>query len=437
MKGSSPHPHIFHQKIIISLFFLATFFSPLISAHLTSAQTPIGDLQSKIDQRNNDIKSLEKEISGYQKQLNDLDMQASSLSATIKSLQLTQKKLEADIKVTENKIVEKNLIIQQLGGQISDKEENIADNRRVISRSYVVVHELGNRSIPELLLGEKSLSTAWNHIDQISMIQQGLVGHIKDLRTVKSGLETNKKATEKAEVELQALNSQLKDQRSVVLNTTAQQNQLLKDTKQSEASYQALLAQKKNLKDAFEKEVQTFEAQLRLNVDASKIPHTGSGVLSWPLDSITITQYFGNTEFATANAQIYNGKGHTGVDFRASIGTPVRSALSGTVTGVANTDLVRGCYSYGKWVMVRHDNGLSTLYAHLSLQNVGIGEHVSTGQVIGYSGNTGYTTGPHLHFSVYATEGVQITTLANSKNCRNATIPLADFRAYLNPLSYL
>ena len=167
------------------------------------------------------------------------------------------------------------------------------------------------------------------------------------------------------------------------------------------------------------------------------IPKTGSGVLIWPLDNVYITQYFGNTSFATANPQVYNGRGHTGIDFRASIGTPVRSSLSGVVQGTGNTDAIRGCYSYGKWIMIKHPNGLSTLYAHLSLQNVIIGQEVKTGQVIGYSGNTGYSTGPHLHFGVYATQGVKIQTFSTSVNCRGAVIPVADYKAYLNPLSFL
>jgi murein DD-endopeptidase MepM/ murein hydrolase activator NlpD len=107
------------------------------------------------------------------------------------------------------------------------------------------------------------------------------------------------------------------------------------------------------------------------------------------------------------------------------------------VVGVSNTDLVPGCYSFGKWVMVKHPNGLSTLYAHLSLQTVSVGQKVGTGELIGYSGNTGYTTGPHLHFGVYATQGVQITLFKNSLHCKGATIPLATLDAYLNPLSYL
>ncbi|MEK7641548.1 MAG: peptidoglycan DD-metalloendopeptidase family protein [Patescibacteria group bacterium] len=420
----------------ISACVLASF--SLLLAFSVSAQTA-ADLQSKIGQRAEDIKALEKEIAGYQKQLDEIGTQVSSLSATVKSLQLTQKKLEADIKVTENKIVEKNIQIQLLSSQISDKQETISDDRRIIARSYVSVNELGSRSLPELLLSEKSLSAAWGSLDSIAAVQKGLVDRIASLENAKANLEVNKKATEKAKAELLSLNSQLKDQRSVVLGTANQQKQLLDDTKQSEAKYQAMLAQKKNLKELFEREVLDLESQLKLTIDPASIPHTGSGVLSWPLDAITVTQYFGNTPFATANSQIYNGKGHTGVDFRASIGTPIKASLSGTVVGVANTDIIPSCYSYGKWIMIKHGNGLSTLYAHLSLQSVSVGQQVVTGQIIGYSGNTGYTTGPHLHYGVYATEGIRITKLAPgmSKNCSGATIPLADFKAYLNPLSYL
>jgi murein DD-endopeptidase MepM/ murein hydrolase activator NlpD len=151
-----------------------------------------------------------------------------------------------------------------------------------------------------------------------------------------------------------------------------------------------------------------------------------------------LTQYFGNTAFAQSGA--YNGKGHNGVDFGVPPGTKVTAALAGTVVETGNTDAVSGCLSYGKWILVRHPNGLSTLYAHLSAISVSAGQQVVTGQLLGYSGNTGYSTGPHLHFTVYASSGVNVVRLGDVKaitSCGAARVPVAGFEAYLNPLDYL
>jgi murein DD-endopeptidase MepM/ murein hydrolase activator NlpD len=190
-------------------------------------------------------------------------------------------------------------------------------------------------------------------------------------------------------------------------------------------------------------------------LDKSTVPVAGSGALAWPFEPSyvascpsyasalgnpnCITQYFGNTAFAQSGA--YNGNGHNGVDFRASVGTKIVSALTGTVRATGDTDQTPGCYSFGKWVLVDHPNGLSTLYAHLSAISVGAGQGVGTGALIGLSGNTGYSTGPHLHFGVYAKAGVKVQRLGDFTGkvtgCSSAQIPVAAYTAYLNPLDYL
>src|SRR3989344_3000014 len=85
--------------------------------------------------------------------------------------------------------------------------------------------------------------------------------------------------------------------------------------------------------------------------------------------------------------------------------------------------------------------GLSTLYAHLSQINATEGQSVSTGQVVGYAGATGYATGPHLHFGVYASQTVQIIKLGEATNkktaCSSAVMPVAPLQGYLNPVDYL
>ncbi|MEK7068184.1 MAG: M23 family metallopeptidase, partial [Patescibacteria group bacterium] len=121
-------------------------------------------------------------------------------------------------------------------------------------------------------------------------------------------------------------------------------------------------------------------------------------------------------------------------DFRAAIGTPVRAALDGTVQEV-NQGAVKYC-QYGKWVLVRHNNGLTTLYAHISGIAVSKGQYVSTDETVGYAGDTGYATGPHLHLTVYASAGVAFKQYTCNSGY-SAYIPIAPLNAYLNPLSYL
>lgn len=87
-------------------------------------------------------------------------------------------------------------------------------------------------------------------------------------------------------------------------------------------------------------------------------------------------------------------RGHTGIDYRANVGTPVRAAASGVVI-LLSTGWSGG---YGNEIVISHGGGVATRYAHLSRFNVSTGQTVSQGEVIGYSGNTGRSTGPHLHF---------------------------------------
>ena len=108
--------------------------------------------------------------------------------------------------------------------------------------------------------------------------------------------------------------------------------------------------------------------------------------------------------------------------------------------GVGDTDVIPKCYSYGKWVLIEHQNGLSSLYAHLSRIKASAGQEINTGDLVGYSGNSGYSTGPHLHFTVYASQGVEIKRLGDIKKitkCAEARIPIAPLEAYLDPLDYL
>jgi murein DD-endopeptidase MepM/ murein hydrolase activator NlpD len=175
-----------------------------------------------------------------------------------------------------------------------------------------------------------------------------------------------------------------------------------------------------------------YEAQLQFILDPSKLPK--AGVLSWPLDKIFVTQEFG----AKTGPHRTYASGHSGTDFRARTPLPVKSMADGVVKGVGDTDISCPGVSFGKWIFIEYNNGLSSAYGHLSLIKVYEGQKVSRGEVVGYTGGTGRVTGPHLHVSLYASSAVSVQTVP-SKSCPGRILkqPIAAINAYLDPMYYL
>ena len=240
---------------------------------------------------------------------------------------------------------------------------------------------------------------------------------------------------------LVSLKEQYADQNEVLVGSKSEKSKLLSATKNEEAQYQKLLKEKKTEYEQILKEMRDFESKLQFILDPNTIPAKGTKVFNWPVENVRITQLFGGTEFAKQNASVYGGRAyHPGVDFGVPTGSKILAPLAGTVRATGNTDAVPGCYSWGKWTLVDHANGLSTLYAHQSVISVTPGQVVGTGEVIGYSGNTGYSTGPHLHFTVYAKAGVSVRKFNEIKavtSCGAATTPIAASDAYIDPMVYL
>ena len=261
---------------------------------------------------------------------------------------------------------------------------------------------------------------------------------VKELSQLKETLERQKERNTEQREELVDLKKQYDDQNSILASNKADKSELLSATKNKESNYQNLLSQKEAAREQLLKEVRDIESQLQFILDPNTIPSPGTPVFRWPVDNPYITQYFGYTKFALSGA--YNGNQHNGMDLGAPVGTKIYAPLTGTVRFVGNTDLVPGCYSWGKWILIDHPNGLSSMFAHLSQPAVVAGQKVNTGDVVGYVGNTGYSTGPHLHYTVYVKDAVQVmrfNEFKSSTGCGAAYSPFAAVEGYLDPLDYL
>jgi len=418
-----------------STFVCLAFFA--VPAWQASAQSAT-DIKEKISSRKEEIEALEKEIAQYTAQLDAIGREKRTLENAVRELDISRNKVQANIALIQKQIDATSATIDELASDIESREKQIASNQSALAETLKRMHIAESATLLETILNSEDISTVWNGIDDMQRFQLAMRNEVSKLMKEKEELEAARYEKENAKNVLVDQKKELAtQQRSLDINRNAK-NSLLKETSNREATYQELIEVKQKAKEQFEREMQDLESQLKYILDPTSIPPAGKGVFSWPISPVRITQYFGDTAFAKSGA--YNGRGHNGMDFGAPIGTPVKAVLAGNVRATGNTDAYPGCYSYGKWVLVEHVNGLSTLYAHLSDISVKPGEAVATREVIGYSGNTGYSTGPHLHFTVYASDAVQLVRLGDVKtrtNCADATIPVSSWSGYLNPLDYL
>jgi len=428
---------------LITAFFCGLFLLPLIFMMIPTvqAQSEIEKLQAEISERGGRLGEIEKEIAKFEASLKEVGSEKKTLQNAINRLQLERGKVQADIRFTEQKISSTDLQLSKLILEIKRTEDDIMRNRAAISQIIRRSYMIENESMIEVLLAHEQLSEFWSALQNLDTVRNSMNERVLNLKTLQETLDEKRGITAKQRGELVNLKSQYSDQSSVLANNTAERTELLVATKNEESNYQKLLAQKRTARALITKELRDFEAKLTFILDPTSIPAAGTAVFMYPIKNVVITQLFGGTEFAKRNAGVYGGRAyHPGVDFGVPSGTQIFAPLAGTVRAIGNTDAVPGCFSWGKWTLLDHANGLSTLYAHQSVHSVTPGQRVATGEVIGYSGNTGFSTGPHLHFTVYAKDGVSVRKFNEIKtvtSCGAATTPVAATEAYLDPMLYL
>lgn len=387
------------------------------------------DLQNEINQKQSQIKELEKQIAQYQSMVNSAKTQGATLKNEIYRMETQIKKLEIEIRLTQTKITTTSLKIQELDSDIATQNAELEKFKNNLSQILRQINEYDQINPIEIILSNENFSDILNQAQYTDNLQNGVRQKLENIKNLRLQLETAKTESEAQKSVLENFKKELNGRTMVLDNQKDGKNDLLKTTKNQEKQYQITLATLEKQRKQIEDEIFIAEQKLRLAINQNSITG-GKGSLMWPANNI-ITQNYGclATSFARKSYPACNeGKGnggyHNGLDIDGNTGDPVRAARDGTIFGVGNLNK----YSYGRWIAVTHNNGLTTLYAHLSAQSVTPGQQIKAGDIIGYLGSTGYSTGSHLHFSVYATDTFSI------QQKWYGPVPLG---GSLNPLLYL
>jgi len=420
------------RQILISLFIFCLLIVPN-SKCLAEDLTP-DELKRAIEEKAKALAEINDKITQAEQDLKTTESKSKSLQNELKKSDYTINQLNLNIKSSELNIQKLNLEIDALKYDINDTESQIDVKKTGIADLLRELQQKDKESALFILLKNKSLAESIDEANSIIDINSGLsseVSALQDLNTQLSGKLTDR-STKKSKVELE--NKNLKNRKVILQNQKTERQALLTQTKNQEKNYQTLIAQLEKEQDNLSKEIEEIEAKLRASFDPNLLPVKRSGVLGWPIKLkkeggvAVISQKYGQTAYS---ARLYKSNFHNGLDFGASVGTPVFAAEDGIVSATDNNDKNSWQkYQYGQYIMIEHGNNLVSLYAHLSTSLVRKGDSVNRGDLIGYSGNTGYSTGPHLHFGVYWKSSVIFKTLTPAKG-------LVPVGVTVNPEDYL
>ncbi len=365
--------------------------------------------QADIDALKGDAKTLAQEKKDLQAKLDAL---STEISHNLERKEL----LDRQISVTENEITNKeeeiqtyeNLIVQTQA-ELEDAERREAEQYALFCKRVRAMEEQGKVDYWSVLFRATSFSDLLGRLDAVNEVMEYDQRVITDLQKVqaevlekKNELETQKAESEVAKTELEDKKVELSRQRETANQLIAQlraqqseQEDAMDDLSDEEEAIQAKIVQlsRQLAKEEEERRRKEEEERQAANGGSTAKPSTATqsnpGGYIWPVNSRYITSAMGMR---------YGGIGagnHKGNDIgRVGYTSSIYAAKSGTV-------IVSEYHkSYGNYVVVSHGSGNTTLYAHMSKRLVNVGQYVNQGDVLGITGSTGNSTGPHLHFEV-------------------------------------
>lgn len=390
---------------------------------------PQEKLKIEIEKKNQILKDLGNQISETKNQLVSTQNQKQTLQTEVKQIDSSIKQVNLGIKLSQTSVEKLGLEIEATQFDIKDSEKKINDKKQAIVTALQELQQKDSDNFLTIFLKNNSLANSVFETQGLIDFQNQLTSDIQDLKNLKNDLSGKLKVTAEKKNSKEIESNNLKYKKIIAEETKKYRQILLEQTKNSEKVYQQSLETLQKQQYQIEDEIYKLEEDLGLRMDRSLLPLPRPGVLGLPILLATVTQNYGKTSFSSKGA--YQGKPHNGLDFGTPVGTPIIAAEKGKVIAVADQDLYCPRGAYGRFVAIEHYNNLTTLYAHLSKWIVKEGDMVEKGQVIGYSGRTGYATGPHLHFGVYASQTFHID--AAHLSCG----PKMPYGGTLNPSEYM
>lgn len=344
----------------------------------------LSNIQQQMTNEANKKSEAEKTIGTVYEQLHAIQRDLDTATAELKQVQAERIQLDKDIIKTE--------------AELKAAQARLQSREKVFYKRVRDIYINGRLSYLDVVVGSKDFSDFANRMEMLKRILQSDMDLINTIKTEREEIASKKAKLEEDRAKVLELEKVAQEKQNLINQKKAERQAVLEramnDRDTAERAYNELMASSASItamlqQRAAERAAATAAAASQGGSGGGATWVQGTGQLAAPVVA-PIT-----SDFGWRIHPIYGTRRlHAGTDFGVDEGTPVHAADGGVVV---EAGWVSG---YGYTVIIDHGNGMSTLYAHNSDVAVSPGQTVSKGQVVSYSGNTGGSTGPHLHFEV-------------------------------------
>lgn len=375
-----------NKKLRAAAAFLALV---ILALALMPAGPALAVSQSEIDALEEQRDELKAQREEMQAGIDELKNQQAGVLEQKRALDEQNEVYRQELELIEEQVSLYTRLVDEKAAELEKATADEAEQLAIYKQHVRAMEENGEYTYLSIIFGSKSLSQLMSNLDMIGEIMDAdkriydqYTAAREDAEEIKAEYETTLSALADKQAEYEAEKADLEAKIAEANDMIAQ---LEEEINSNYDLYLEVLAQE----EALESDIQSMIAEMERQEAANSITSTGTYI--WPLPG-----YSPGSAYGWRMHPIYHEmRFHAGEDIGAPSGTPILAADSGMATVIADNG-----NGYGNYIMINHGGGRVTLYAHMSAFAISNGATVSQGQVIGYVGSTGNSTGPHLHIEV-------------------------------------
>lgn len=416
------------KRILCAMLCVCMISIPMAIPTTVSAEDSISDLEQQLQQ-------LEQENEKYQKILDDTKSDIAEKEEYKSALVSKVQVLDEKIAVTREKISSLNDDIKEKQDAYDKGLSEVEDQFDALANRLRILYMSGNATDLEIIFGAKDFSDLIDKMELVKSLANSDKELISEIQTKLDELSTKKESLEADKKDLETQQASLKSDQDEFNKLISDNDEILKNLYASNSEAQNSLESAALQSDEIEAKISQYYAAQKAAAEraaqASQSSSSSGSSSSSSSSSSSGSSSSGSSSSGSSSVIVPSGSGfvwptpgfvslssewfedrevynHGGIDIAGAgiMGTPVVAAADGTVVATNSScthnwgkSYSCGCGGgYGNYVMISHAGGKMTVYGHLTSLTVSSGQSVSRGQVIGYVGSTGNSTGPHLHY---------------------------------------